>query len=163
MMTSGIYLLLGSNLGERMVWLEKAQALIEQELGPIRAASSLYETAAWGMENQAPFLNQVVAIDSTLTPEALLTKCLSIENTLGRERLQKWGPRTLDLDILYYDELVLDSPGLRLPHPQLHLRRFTLIPLCELAPHGIHPLLKKTNLQLLEECPDRLQVKLWSE
>jgi 2-amino-4-hydroxy-6-hydroxymethyldihydropteridine diphosphokinase len=160
MMTSGIYLLLGSNLGERMVWLEKAQTLIGQELGPIRAASSLYETAAWGMENQAPFLNQVVAIDSMLAPEDLLKKCLFIENKLGRERLQKWGPRTLDLDILYYDDLVLDTPGLRLPHPQLHLRRFTLAPLCEIAPLWEHPLLKKTNLQLLEECPDRLQVTM---
>jgi 2-amino-4-hydroxy-6-hydroxymethyldihydropteridine diphosphokinase len=163
MMTSGIYLLLGSNLGERMVWMEKAQTLIEQDLGPIRAQSSLYETAAWGMENQAPFLNQVIAIDSALAPEVLLKKCLFIENKLGRERLQQWGPRTLDLDILYYGELVLDTPSLRLPHPQLHLRRFTLVPLCEIAPLWKHPLLKKTNLQLLEECPDRLQVKLWSE
>ncbi|EMR04809.1 Bifunctional folate synthesis protein [Cesiribacter andamanensis AMV16] len=159
---SGIYLLLGSNLGDRMATLEKANSLLEQQLGPLCASSSLYETAAWGMENQADFLNQVVEIQSHLAPEALLKACLNIEAQLGRRRQQKWGPRTLDLDILYYGDLILNTPALTLPHPQLHLRRFTLVPLCELAPLLVHPLLQKNNLQLLEECPDALEVRLVS-
>ena len=158
---SGIYLLLGSNLGDRMVMLEKAQTLVEQQLGPVKAQSSLYETAAWGIENQAAFLNQVLEIETPLSPQDLLQAALTVEQQLGRVRAQKWGPRSLDLDILYYGEQVMESPELTLPHPQLHLRRFTLVPLCEIAPLWVHPVLKKNNLQLLQECPDQLQVNIF--
>ena len=155
---NGIYLILGSNLGDRMAILADALMQLELTAGQLKAQSGLYETAAWGKQNQTSFLNQVVEISSALPPHELLGKILDIELKLGRVREEKWGPRTLDLDILYYDDLIVSSPTLTLPHPQLHQRRFTLIPLCEIAPLWVHPVLKKNNLQLLQECPDQLEV-----
>nr|WP_224996562.1 2-amino-4-hydroxy-6-hydroxymethyldihydropteridine diphosphokinase [Cesiribacter sp. SM1] len=157
---NGIYLLSGSNLGNRMAWLEQALTAIEKRVGKIKAQSSLYETAAWGKEDQPSFLNQVVEVSTELTPLELISTLLSIEKELERTREEAWAPRTLDLDILYYGNHVVSTPGLTLPHPRLHLRRFTLVPLCEIAPLFVHPVLKKNNLQLLAECPDQLQVNL---
>jgi 2-amino-4-hydroxy-6-hydroxymethyldihydropteridine diphosphokinase len=162
-MMNGIYLLLGSNLGDRIAYLAEALTLLEQEAGELKAQSSLYETAAWGNTQQPAFLNQVLEISSSLSPTELLEKTQSIEARLGRVRHEHWGPRSLDLDLLYYSDTVLETPALSLPHPQLHLRRFTLVPLCEVAPLLVHPLLKKNNLQLLQECPDQLEVHLFLE
>jgi 2-amino-4-hydroxy-6-hydroxymethyldihydropteridine diphosphokinase len=159
-MMNGIYLLSGSNLGNRMVWLEQALAAIEKNVGQIKAQSSLYETAAWGKEDQPPFLNQVVEISTELAPLELIYRLLSIEKDLERTREESWAPRTIDLDILYYGDQIFSTTELTIPHPRLHLRRFTLVPLCEIAPLFVHPVLKKNNLQLLEECPDQLQVSL---
>ena len=160
---NGIYLLLGSNLGDRMMRLAEALMQLEKSAGKLKAQSSVYETAAWGNTDQAPFLNQVIELSSALSPRELLEKTQAIEKQLGRERSEHWGPRTLDLDILYYGDTILNSPELSLPHPRLHLRRFTLVPLCEIAPLWVHPVLKKNNLQLLEECPDALEVKILNE
>ena len=159
-MINGIYLLLGSNLGDRVAYMAEAIQRLEQ-ICTLKAQSNLYETAAWGKEEQPSFLNQVVEISSSLSPQDLLLNLLSIEEALGRVRTEAWGPRTLDLDMLYYDQLILNTANLQLPHPQLHLRRFTLVPLCELAPLLVHPLLQKNNLQLLRECPDQLQVSIF--
>lgn len=156
---NGIYLLLGSNLGDRMAILADALMQLELTAGQLKAQSGLYETAAWGKQEQPSFLNQVVEISSAFPPHELLEKILEIEHKLGRVREEKWGPRTLDLDILYYNDNIINSPSLTLPHLQLHLRRFTLVPLCEIAPLWVHPILKKNNLQLLQECPDQLEVK----
>ena len=157
---NGIYLLLGSNLGERMAILAAAQTQLEQSVGLIKASSSLYETEAWGKTDQPPFLNQVLEIATELSATELLKELLNVEQKLGRKREEKWGPRTVDIDILYYGEQIINSLELSLPHPQLHLRRFTLVPLCEIAPLFVHPVFKKNNLQLLQECPDQLQVKV---
>lgn len=158
---NGIYLLSGSNLGDRLYYLSEALSLLEQKAGAVKAQSSLYQTAAWGKEEQPPFLNQVVELATDLPPVVLMQELLAIEEQLGRQRTEAWGARTLDLDLLYYDDLVLNTPSLSLPHPRLHLRRFTLVPLCELAPLFMHPVLQKNNLQLLRECPDQLEVDIF--
>lgn len=162
-MTNGVYLLSGSNLGDRMANMLRALELIKQEAGEIVAQSRLYETAAWGIENQSAFLNQVMEIRTALSPQQLLERLLAIEKKMGRERRQKWGERLIDLDILYYKDQVIEEPGLQIPHPHLQERRFTLVPLCELVPLLPHPILGKTQQQLLAECPDPLEVKVFEE
>ncbi|MCK6617703.1 MAG: 2-amino-4-hydroxy-6-hydroxymethyldihydropteridine diphosphokinase [Cyclobacteriaceae bacterium] len=153
------YLLLGSNLGNRLENLEKARQHISRHAGKIVTASSVYETAPWGNENQGMFYNQVVEIGTKLLPMVLLTNTLVIENVLGRIRSNnKFGPRVIDIDLLFYNDEVINSAVLTLPHPALHKRRFTLEPLAEIAPDLMHPVLGKTVSELLAECPDNLPV-----
>lgn len=155
------YLLLGSNIGDRQKNLTAAFQALENLTGRIIKASQVYETAAWGKEDQAAFLNQVVLIQTPLTPAALLQETQEIETKLGRIREEKWGARLIDLDLLFYDDLILQTDNLTLPHPQLHLRRFTLMPLAEIAPELRHPVLHKTVADLLENCPDMLEVNIF--
>lgn len=158
-MVTHIYLLLGSNLGNRQQNLQQATNLIHQEAGKIVGSSGVFETAAWGKIDQSDFLNQVLQLESDLAPEELLTKILSIETRLGRVRTEKWGERTIDIDILYYADVVMATNPLNLPHPGIPVRRFVLRPLCDIAPEFIHPGLKKSNSQLLAECQDTSSVK----
>lgn len=159
-MATRTYLLLGSNLGDREAWLSTAVRGISTSIGAIKRSSAIYETAAWGIEAQPPFLNQVVEVETNLLPEELLAQIGTIENAAGgRARSQRWGARTLDLDILFYGEETVREPGLIIPHPAMAERRFTLAPLAELAPALVHPVLKKSVAQLLSECPDTLAVK----
>jgi 2-amino-4-hydroxy-6-hydroxymethyldihydropteridine diphosphokinase len=158
-MAHKVYLLLGSNEGNRISWFQKAMAELEQTVGIITAKSSLYETAAWGKEDQPDFLNMALCIETTLTPEALLQATQTIEQHLGRQRTVHWGQRTLDIDILFYDDVVMSSPTLDIPHPYIQDRRFALIPLHEIAPQLIHPVLHKTIAELLAVCPDTLEVR----
>jgi len=153
------YLLLGSNEGDRISWLRKGKEQIELYCGASNIVSSIYQTAAWGLEEQPDFLNQVICIQTFLKPGELLLCIQQIENNLGRQRTVKWGQRTLDIDILLYDNAVINSPDLNIPHPFLEKRRFTLAPLCEIAPNLVHPQLNKTMRQLLEDCPDTLPVR----
>ncbi|MBS1687229.1 MAG: 2-amino-4-hydroxy-6-hydroxymethyldihydropteridine diphosphokinase [Bacteroidetes bacterium] len=153
------YLLLGSNEGDRFSWLHQGKEQIELNCGVSNIASSIYQTAAWGLEEQPDFLNQVICIQTLLNPAELLLCIQQIENNLGRQRTVKWGQRTLDIDILLYNSDVINLPNLNIPHPFLEKRRFTLAPLCEIAPSLVHPVLNKTMLQLLEDCPDPLPVK----
>jgi 2-amino-4-hydroxy-6-hydroxymethyldihydropteridine diphosphokinase len=152
------FLLLGSNTGNRKDMLQRASELL-QHYGSALKTSSVYETQAWGIEDQAAFLNQVICLETSLSPIDLLQGILHIESLLGRFRGQKWGPRTIDIDILLYDHDIIDLPDLKIPHPFLPERRFTLIPLSEIAPDYIHPVLRKTIRQLLDECTDKLDVK----
>jgi len=149
-----VFLLLGSNLGERLQILKSAAGLIEERVGTIRAASSIYETAPWGVLDQPVFLNQVLEVQTELMPEEVLRIILEIEHELGRIRYERWGARVIDIDMLYFNDLVLDSARLTLPHPRLHERRFTLVPLTEIAPDFLHPLLQKTSRELLDNCTD---------
>lgn len=153
-----VYLLLGSNLGNRLTNLEKARQQISRQAGLIVTTSSVYETAPWGHENQGMFYNQVVVVQTTLIPPILLSGLLAIETQLGRVRNEKFGPRNIDIDILFYNDAIVNTPELTLPHPALHMRRFTLIPLHEVASEFMHPVLKKSIRQLLHECPDNLPV-----
>ena len=152
------YLLLGSNLGDRASALRETSQHIEQRVGLISKASSIYQTEAWGKTDQADFLNQVLIVQSALSAKEVLSILQAIESELGRQRNVKWGERTIDIDILYVDHLVIDSPNLIVPHPEIQNRRFALIPLVELNPTFVHPILKKTNRALLDVCSDALSV-----
>ncbi|HJV19509.1 MAG TPA: 2-amino-4-hydroxy-6-hydroxymethyldihydropteridine diphosphokinase [Sediminibacterium sp.] len=153
------YLLTGSNLGERASCLQKANVLIEQSCGKILYRSALYETAPWGLLEQPSFLNQAIAVETTLNPEELMQTLLKIETQMGRIREVLYGPRIIDLDILLFDQVIMDQPILKLPHPALQQRRFALTPLAEIAPALLHPVLKKNILELLAECPDQSDVQ----
>ena len=153
------YLLIGGNVGDRHSNLEQAAKLIETQAGKILERSALYETAAWGKEDQPAFLNQVLHVETGLEPQELLQAVLKAEQEMGRTRQEKFGPRTIDIDILLFNDVVLESNELTVPHPQLHLRRFALMPLAEIAASQLHPKLKKSIDELLLECPDKLSVK----
>lgn len=153
------YLLIGGNVGDRHSNLEQASKLIQANAGNIARRSSLYETAAWGKEDQPPFLNQVLQVETELGPQELLQAVLNAELEMGRTRKEKYGPRTIDIDILLYNDDIIESNELNVPHPQLHLRRFALLPLAEIAASKLHPVLKKSIDELLLECSDKLSVK----
>ncbi|GAA4324187.1 2-amino-4-hydroxy-6-hydroxymethyldihydropteridine diphosphokinase [Flaviaesturariibacter amylovorans] len=156
------YLLLGGNLGDRPGNLAAARAALADAAGPVIAASPLFETEAWGLKEQPAFLNQALALRTALPPDALLAAALRIEETLGRVRAERYGPRTLDIDILFYDDAVIDTPTLQVPHPQLHLRRFALEPLAAIAPGLRHPVLGRPISELLAACADETPVYKFS-
>ncbi|MBF9255427.1 2-amino-4-hydroxy-6-hydroxymethyldihydropteridine diphosphokinase [Pontibacter sp. 172403-2] len=158
-----LYLLLGGNLGDRILYLQQARASIAAQVGQITRSSKLYETAAWGKTDQPAFLNQVLEVQTALTPEQVLQSINAIEQELGRVRQEHWGARVIDIDIMFYDDLVLQTQRLTIPHPQLHLRRFTLMPLAEIAPDLVHPVLGKSIKELLEACADVLEVRVFEE
>ena len=146
-----------------MMYLLTAYQMIEKSIGTILNSSGIYETAAWGLTNQNPFLNQVMLVSTNLAAEVLLENLLNIEQQFGRKRFEKMGPRTIDIDILFYNNEIISSPRLTVPHPQIANRRFVLAPLNEIAPDFVHPVLQKTITQLLETCPDQLEVKKYTE
>ena len=152
------YLLTGGNTGDRQLFLANALKSLELQCGKVIAVSSLYETAAWGLHEQPPFLNQAIELQTMLSPQALLERILSIEIDLGRVRDQKYGPRTIDIDILFYGQEVINEPGLVIPHPHLPNRRFALECLNDIAGPYVHPVLHKSVKTLLEECTDSLTV-----
>jgi 2-amino-4-hydroxy-6-hydroxymethyldihydropteridine diphosphokinase len=154
-----VFLLLGSNLGDRTAYLQQAIAAIENEVAPVTKTSSVYETQSWGKTNQPDYLNQVVLLQTDLSAQTILQKIWNIEWAIGRVREEKWGPRIIDIDILFYGDEIIDEPQLKVPHPELHTRRFTLEPLTEIAPDMVHPVLDKTILQLKDELKDSLIVK----
>lgn len=153
-----VFLLLGSNLGDRSGTLQSARQMIAEKAGPMIHQSSIYETEPWGLTDQPAFLNQVVEIETKLAPEEVLRNILEIEHELGRVRYEHWGARVIDIDLLYYKDVVLDSARLTLPHPRIQDRRFTLVPLVEIAPDFVNPLLEKTSTELLAACADLSEV-----
>ena len=157
--TTTVFLLLGGNLGDRAKIIQNALLEIGEHIGRITAQSLVYETAAWGVTDQPAFFNQVVQVETPLLPEALLDVIHRIEASAGRVRHDKWQARILDIDILFYGDEIIGLPGLTVPHPELHNRRFTLVPLVQIAPRFVHPVSKKTAEQLLAQCPDQLEVR----
>lgn len=152
------FLLLGSNLGDRLANLQEARLHISRTLGTIITASSVYKTAAWGKENQPEFYNQAIELHANIDAHTALLHIHQIERSMGRVRKEHWGSRLIDIDILLWNTLMIKESKLTIPHVQLPNRRFALVPLEELAPDFIHPALKKSIRQLLVECSDTLAV-----
>jgi 2-amino-4-hydroxy-6-hydroxymethyldihydropteridine diphosphokinase len=152
------YLLMGGNIGDRELYLATAEKKMDADCGKIEKKSALYQTEAWGLEDQAPFLNKSVQIKTSLSPIRLLQSILEIETSIGRKREKKFGPRIIDIDILFFNDEIIHTQDLIIPHPQLQNRRFALQCLNDIAADVIHPVLKKSISQLLEECSDPLKV-----
>jgi 2-amino-4-hydroxy-6-hydroxymethyldihydropteridine diphosphokinase len=153
------FLLTGGNIGDRKQNLARAKELISEHAGTVAAASSLYETAAWGNTEQPAFLNQALEVHTSLNARQLLRKILKIEKQMGRVRKEKYGPRIIDIDMLLFNAEKTNYPFLKLPHPEMHNRRFALLPLAEIAGDIIHPEFKKSIDELLHDCTDKLPVK----
>ena len=154
-----VYLQLGSNIGNSKKQLLKAQKYLGKRIGFLIHKSSLYQTAAWGDRDQPDFINQIVVINTLLDAQSCIEKILGIEHDMGRIRTKKNAPRVIDIDILFFNREIINLENLVVPHPALQDRRFVLIPLNEISPNFIHPILNKTVHQLLVDCKDPLDVK----
>ncbi|MGK0365173.1 MAG: 2-amino-4-hydroxy-6-hydroxymethyldihydropteridine diphosphokinase [Saprospiraceae bacterium] len=153
-----IYLGIGTNLGDRRKNLVDVEGLINLKVGPVVNSSKTYETAAWGLTEQPDFFNQVLSVKTTLDAEEVLREILEIETHMGRIREEKWGARIIDIDILYYNDSVINLPHLKIPHPFIQERNFVLIPLLEIAPDHEHPILKLPNEELFWKSKDESEV-----
>jgi 2-amino-4-hydroxy-6-hydroxymethyldihydropteridine diphosphokinase len=145
-----VYIGIGANLGDRKASCLRSIAILKKKDIVIRKISSLYETEPWGVEDQPKFLNMAIEIETGLTPIDLLGLLKEIEKEIGRDQTYKWGPRTIDLDILLYSDLIMDGENLKIPHPHMHDRDFVLRPLFEIAPDIKHPVLQVTVRELLQ-------------
>lgn len=154
-----VFLSTGSNQGNSIVNLLKTNALIAQQVGFVASTSAFYKTAAWGLTNQPDFINQCIQIYTPFPPKLLLKKLLNIEKQMGRVRHEKWGPRTIDIDILLFDDCKIFENTIQIPHPHIQNRLFVLAPLAEIAPSLIHPSFKKSIKTLLLETPDKLSIQ----
>jgi 2-amino-4-hydroxy-6-hydroxymethyldihydropteridine diphosphokinase len=156
-----VFLGIGTNLGNRKNNILEAVGRIKELIGPVISASSFYETEPWGFRSENKFLNMVVEVETKLRPSDLLGRLLVIESLFGRVREGKqYSSRIIDLDILLYNNKIMETKVLEIPHPKMHERRFVLVPLVEIAPDIVHPVLKKSIRDLLKECPDKSNVRL---
>jgi 2-amino-4-hydroxy-6-hydroxymethyldihydropteridine diphosphokinase len=158
---NGIYIIIGGNLGDRLALIEDCKHKIEKEIGIISRSSSIYESASWGETDNPNYLNQVLYIESNFSAKEVLEKALEIEKELGRTRDKKWESRLIDIDILFFNEEIIDEKNLKIPHPHLQNRKFVLVPLNEIANEFIHPLFKKNMIVLLDECKDELRCTVY--
>ena len=156
-----VYLQLGSNLGDRLSILNTAASKISTQVGDLLLLSKIYQSSPWGVEGQGDFLNQVILIESRYSAKLILEIILNIEKELGRVRIEKWGERVIDIDILFYDDEIIEASDLCVPHKYISKRKFVLLPLNEIAPNFIHPKYDKTITQLLEECLDEESVMIY--
>lgn len=160
-MFAKVVLLLGGNRGNREELINQAVKFISEK-NQLIASSAIYETQAWGNVAKGNFLNRVIQIKTSDSPEKLLEHIQGIEEKLGRKRTETWGDRTMDIDILYFGDEVINSPNLTIPHRFIQDRRFVLVPLAEILPEMIHPIFGKSNRTLLEECQDPGEVKIFN-
>jgi len=155
------FLQLGSNMGNRISYINLANKLIISKIGEIQKSSKIYESEPWGMEDQNKFLNQVIEITCNLNVYDLLSKVLEIERVIGRVRNKKWDERIIDIDILLYNDMIIDNKKICVPHVFMHERKFVLTPLNEIAPNLIHPRFNKKISELLIECGDKNYIELY--
>ncbi len=153
-----VYLSIGGNLGDIKANLATAIQFIGEEVGAVKAVSSLYQTKAWGIENQPDFLNQCLIVETTLPPNEVLKTVLNIEDKMGRVRERKWYTRLIDIDLLFYNDLIINTKDLILPHPFLQDRNFVLAPLVEIADDFVHPISQYSIQELYDNCKDKLAV-----
>lgn len=158
-----LVLIIGGNLGNRLLLIEKTVDLLIQVFGLPNKASSVYESSPWGGNSSGNFLNQVLVFYTDLNPEKVLSHIQEIEKSLGRQRDLKWGNRTMDIDILYYGEKVISSEYLQIPHPFIADRKFVLEPLTEILPDFIHPVLKVSNKQMNMDCQDQSEITVYQK
>lgn len=159
-----VCLMLGSNLGDRICLINEAIRLIEDEVGDIIAISSYYQTAPWGTDHPLPYVNVALSLNTQLSPRQVLKTVLTIEKELGRTRSgDQNAPRSMDIDIILYDNLIINQKNLTVPHPRMHLRRFVLVPLSEIEPEYVHPVSGLTVKELLDKCTDKLSVNIINE
>ena len=159
---SEVFLLIGGNTGNRYKFLNDAVVLINREIGSITKTSLIYETEPWGFKCKNPFLNKAIKLETELSPQEILEKTLSIEKRLGRKRnSSNYESRSIDIDILFYDDLQLKEEKLQIPHPRLHERKFALIPLTEIAGDFVHPVFEEKLNALSDKCKDYLNVELY--
>lgn len=153
-----VYLCLGGNVGDTRQYLNQAISLISSRIGTVTVQSSVYRSEPWGFNAEQMFLNQAVMVEPELEPHIVLERCLQIESELGRTRSGNgYEPRTIDIDIIFFGNQIIDTPDLKVPHPLMHRRNFVLQPLCEIAPNLVHPVFGLTVKQLADECGDSLQ------
>lgn len=157
--SENVYLLLGSNLGNRKTLIKSAISQIDERIGKVFTTSSFYETAAWGKEDQPGFLNVAIGIRTLLTPAEVLERVLQIELDLGRVRYEKWGSRLIDIDIILFGAHIVDEgTRLQIPHPEMQHRKFVLVPMAEIASDSVHPVFGLTVSEILERLSDNLTV-----
>jgi 2-amino-4-hydroxy-6-hydroxymethyldihydropteridine diphosphokinase len=156
-----LYILLGGNLGDKKMIFSGARSRLNQLLGKITAKSAVYETEPWGFTSDDVFWNQVLEIATGLSPDEVLRQTQQIERELGRVRKSNhYDSRMIDIDILFYDDQIINQVNLTVPHPRIQDRKFTLVPLFELAPDLVHPVFRKSVRKLLDECTDQLKVEI---
>lgn len=159
-----VILLLGTNLGDREKHLDDARGQLKDLIGPIKRQSPVYQTEPWGLNTQPDFLNQLIFVETDLPPQKVLKCILIIEQKIGRIRSrERYASRIIDIDIIFYKNLILNTDDLIIPHPQLHKRRFVLVPLADMIPEFIHPVIGKSMEQLLKECSDKSGVALYKQ
>lgn len=156
-----VVLIVGGNLGNRLALIEEVTFLLSKTLGNPLAFSSIYETEAWGGLSSGNYLNQVLVYETNDKPEFILDSILSIEDQLGRQRKVKWGDRNMDIDILYYGSELINKENLTIPHPFIQDRRFVLVPLNDVLPDFVHPILLKSHSELLDLCKDQSRVSVF--
>lgn len=158
-----IYLLLGSNLGDRLSQIRRSIQKIKDEIGTVLMESAVYETESWGVPDQPLFLNQAIVVETEVEPIVLLEKVKEIERSLGRSKRNHWQSREIDIDILFFEDQIINSQRLTIPHPHIPDRLFALIPLMELAPHFVHPIHELSILELYDQCTDQGNIVLFEE